>query len=134
MNKKHFLSMSSLFHALALSRSLSNSLETSLSTVAFAYYPWDASSKLSPQVLYNRCATLRIVMTYLSQTIRQRLWKTLIFSALACLIRPTNAVIWVFLYFRLAWSLRRYPRILGKMLSDASLVAYVVCLVDATYH
>lgn len=53
--EQHFLSLSSLFHALALSRSLSNSLETSLSTIAFAYYPWDASSKLSPQVLYNRC-------------------------------------------------------------------------------
>ncbi|XP_006457913.1 hypothetical protein AGABI2DRAFT_64785 [Agaricus bisporus var. bisporus H97] len=118
----HFLSMSSLFHALALSRSLSNSLETSLSTVAFAYYPWDASSKLSPQVLYNR----------------QRLWMTLIFSALACLIRPTNAVIWVFLYFRLAWSLRRYPRILGKMLSDASLVAFTALgsmfILDSLYY
>ncbi|KAF5358067.1 hypothetical protein D9756_001353 [Leucocoprinus leucothites] len=103
----HFLSLSSLFHALALSRSLSNSLETSLSTIAFAYYPWDASSKLSPQVLYNR----------------QRLRKTLIFSALACMIRPTNAVIWVFLYLRLVLSLRLYPRIIVNIISEALFVA-----------
>jgi hypothetical protein len=39
-----FLSLTSFFHALALSRSLSNSLETSLTTVAIAHYPWDAST------------------------------------------------------------------------------------------
>lgn len=50
-----FLSLSSFFHVLALSRSLSNSLETSLSTMAFAYYPWDVGSITSPRVLYNRC-------------------------------------------------------------------------------
>lgn len=48
-----FLSLTSFFNALALSRSLSNSLETSLSALAFAYYPWDASSNLSPHVMYN---------------------------------------------------------------------------------
>ncbi|KAF8831077.1 hypothetical protein HHX47_DHR1000110 [Lentinula edodes] len=35
------LSLTSLFHALSLSRSLSNSLETSLTTIALTYYPWD---------------------------------------------------------------------------------------------
>lgn len=49
-----FLSLSSFFHVLSLSRSMSNSLETSLSTMAFAYYPWDVSSTSSPGVL-NRC-------------------------------------------------------------------------------
>ncbi|KAF9448878.1 glycosyltransferase family 22 protein [Macrolepiota fuliginosa MF-IS2] len=97
------LSLSSFFHALALPRSLSNSLETSLSTVAFAYYPWDASSKLSPHVLYNR------------------LRKTLIFSALACMIRPTNGVIWVFLYFRVVWLLRRHSRIISTIVLETIL-------------
>ncbi|KAF6763982.1 glycosyltransferase family 22 protein [Ephemerocybe angulata] len=89
------LSLTSFFHALALSRSLSNSLETTLSTLAFSYYPWDASSKLIPHVTYNP----------------QRLGRAILFSALACMIRPTNAVIWVFLYAKLLWSLRRYHRL-----------------------
>ncbi|KXN91514.1 GPI mannosyltransferase 3 [Leucoagaricus sp. SymC.cos] len=102
-----FLSLTSFFHALALSRSLSNSLETSLSTIAFAYYPWDASSKLSPQLLYNR----------------QRLRKTLIFSALACMVRSTNLIVWVFLYLRLVLALRRYSRILANIIIEACTIA-----------
>ena len=38
-----FLSLTSSFHALSLSRSMSNSLETTLTTIALCYYPWDAS-------------------------------------------------------------------------------------------
>ena len=38
-----FLSLTSFFHALSLSRSMSNSLETTLTTIALCYYPWDAS-------------------------------------------------------------------------------------------
>jgi phosphatidylinositol glycan class B len=40
-DQKLFLSLTSFFHALSLSRSLSNSLETSLTTIALAHYPWD---------------------------------------------------------------------------------------------
>lgn len=54
VNSKMLLSLTSMFNALALSRSLSNSLETSLTTIAFAFYPWDASDKLSPHLLFNR--------------------------------------------------------------------------------
>src|SRR6267142_4772896 len=35
-----FLSLTSFFHALSLSRSMSNSLETTLTTIALCYYPW----------------------------------------------------------------------------------------------
>jgi hypothetical protein len=38
-----FLSLTSFFHALSLSRSMSNSLETTLTTIALSYYPWDSS-------------------------------------------------------------------------------------------
>jgi phosphatidylinositol glycan class B len=38
-----FLSLTSFFHALSLSRSMSNSLETTLTTIALCYYPWDTS-------------------------------------------------------------------------------------------
>ena len=90
-----FLSLTSFFNALALSRSLSNSLETSLSSLAFAQYPWDASPNLSPQIMYDT----------------KRLRDTVLFSALACMIRPTNAIIWVFLYAKLLWSYKGHPKL-----------------------
>lgn len=39
-----FLSSTSFFHALSLSRSMSNSFETTLTTIALCYYPWDTSA------------------------------------------------------------------------------------------
>ena len=50
---KFFLSLTSPFNALALSRSLSNSLETSLSTVAYVYYPWSETNRLLKYVLMS---------------------------------------------------------------------------------
>ena len=41
--RQFFLSLTSFFHALSLSRSMSNSLETTLTTIALSYYPWDSS-------------------------------------------------------------------------------------------
>ncbi|KAF8319286.1 hypothetical protein DL93DRAFT_2053664 [Clavulina sp. PMI_390] len=64
------LSLTSFFNVLALSRSLSNSVETSFTILALAYFPWKQAS--------NR--TLR---------------NSLAIAAIACAIRPTNAIIWV---------------------------------------
>ncbi|KAG6837257.1 hypothetical protein H0H93_012262 [Arthromyces matolae] len=94
------LSLSSLFHALSLSRSLSNSLETSLTTIAFASFPWDASSDMSSQLIYNR----------------DRMKTVVLFSAMACMVRPTNAVIWIYLFGRILWALRSSKRALNALL------------------
>lgn len=61
-----FLSITSFFHTLSLSRSLSNSLETSLTTIALAYFPWDsftrpfASSDM--YVLGNPCYYTQLIV------------------------------------------------------------------------
>ena len=41
------LSLTSFFHGLALSRSLSNSAETALTTAALSFFPWDAAAASS---------------------------------------------------------------------------------------
>ncbi|KAK0463835.1 glycosyltransferase family 22 protein [Desarmillaria tabescens] len=105
-----FLSLTSFFHALSLSRSFSNSFETSLTTIAFSYYPWDASTRLSPQLIYNR----------------SKIRKSLVFAALACAIRPTNAVIWIYLFSNLVWALRGYRRTLLFLLCDAIVIGTLV--------
>ncbi|KAF8226733.1 glycosyltransferase family 22 protein [Tricholoma matsutake] len=117
-----FLSLTSFFHALSLSRSLSNSLETSLTTIAFAHYPWDASSSLSPQLIFNK----------------PRMRKMLIFSSLACVIRPTNAVIWVYLFANLFWAIRSHKRIVVMIFFEALIVGTVALvslfILDSLYY
>lgn len=117
---KMLLSLTSMFNALALSRSLSNSLETSLTTIAFAFYPWDASDKLSPHVLFNRyiqisCTQLLVISC--SQS-RPKLRKFIAFSALACMIRPTNVIIWIYLYANLIFAVRKYPKVACAIILD----------------
>ncbi|KAF9484713.1 glycosyltransferase family 22 protein [Pholiota conissans] len=122
-----FLSLTSFFNAIALSRSLSNSLETSLTVIAFAYYPWDASSKLSPQLIFNRYFNSFSIYV-----------KLIIFSALACIIRSTNAVIWLYLYANLLWSVRQHRRILYIFAREISLSASLAILfmlaIDSLYY
>lgn len=74
----YFVSLTSLFHSLSLSRSMSNSLETSLTTAALSYYPW------------NNARSIQV------QSTRMRM--CIVFAALACAIRPTNAIIWVYMF------------------------------------
>lgn len=74
----YFVSLTSLFHALSLSRSMSNSLETSLTTAALSCYPWDNARSMQVQ--------------------STRMRMCIVFAALACAIRPTNAIIWVYMF------------------------------------
>ncbi|EFI28339.1 GPI mannosyltransferase 3 [Coprinopsis cinerea okayama7 len=112
------LSLTSFFNALSLSRTLSNSLETSLCSLAFAYYPWDAHPDVTPHVTFNK--------------------KMILFSALACVIRPTNAVIWTFLYMRLLWAYGRYRTLVASFVRDALLALTVATLalfvIDTLYY
>ena len=50
----------------------------------------------------------------------------LVFSALACMIRPINAVIWLYLFGNLFWALRFYRRIASVIFSEALTVGYVL--------
>lgn len=74
----YFVSLISPFHSLSLSRSMSNSLETSLTTAALSYYPWDFTQSMQVQ--------------------STRMRMCIVFAALACAIRPTNAMIWVYMF------------------------------------
>ena len=60
--------------------------------------------------------------------------KMLIFSALACMIRPTNAVIWVYLFGNLFWAVRFYRRIVLAILAEAVTVGYVVKTVPQPFY
>ncbi|KAG8760728.1 glycosylphosphatidylinositol anchor biosynthesis [Serendipita sp. 396] len=69
------LSLFSFFHGLALVRSLSNSLETSLTAIALSY--WPLHSPPAPSF--------------------KRFLLPLLIASCACAVRPTNAILWTYL-------------------------------------
>ena len=118
-----FLTFTCFFHALSLSRSLSNSLETSLTTVALAHYPWDASTRSSPSIYFKRLRLSHAddTSTHLTSC-RSDLRTMLIFGALAFAVRPTNAIIWVFLILKLLWVLWPFNRLFKFVIQEALVI------------
>lgn len=89
-----FLSWTSFFHALSLVRSMSNSAETSLTTLALAHWLRYCENALDVAQRPERRLDTNPLM------------KAMIFAALATMIRPTNAIVWVFAIALLLWRLR----------------------------
>ncbi|KZT09622.1 glycosyltransferase family 22 protein [Laetiporus sulphureus 93-53] len=111
-----FLSLTSFFHGLSLSRSLSNSLETSLTVVALAYFPWKHTSGPTSRDFH----------------------KMVTFAAAACAIRPTNAVIWVYVFAIMFVRFRHRPA-LDLTMADLCSLGRLLCLstivlLDSAYY
>ncbi|KAF8610365.1 hypothetical protein BDV93DRAFT_601383 [Ceratobasidium sp. AG-I] len=109
-----FLSLISPFNALALTRTLSNSAETSLTTLALNFWPF---STARPRSHFRMALGL---------------------AALSCMLRPTGAIIWIFLGAELVWRWRRSVTRIGGLVFDVSLVgalasAAIVAL-DTAYY
>ncbi|KAI6166935.1 glycosyltransferase family 22 protein [Pisolithus thermaeus] len=104
----YFLSLTSFFHAMSLSRSLSNSLETSLTTIALTHFPWDVKAPLS----------------------LARLRRCIFFAALACVIRPTNGIIWIYMFSVLLLRLRSHPKSLIIFARDAVMIGATVLILS----
>ena len=51
--------------------------------------------------------------------------KTLALAALACAIRPTNAVLWTYMFSWLLWNLRRRPKDVSMVLVNTMVGGYV---------
>ncbi|KEP53006.1 glycosyltransferase family 22 protein [Rhizoctonia solani 123E] len=109
-----FLSLVSPFNVLALTRTLANSTETSLVTVALLFWPFSLS---------------------------QARWRTRIslsLAALSCIIRPTAAIIWAFLASELLWRASSSWGHISNLMADGCLVGFVavftITLADTTYY
>jgi hypothetical protein len=108
-----------MFHVLSLSRSLSNSLETSLTTIALSCYPWVSG----PGIAIDRYAALCSHSRY-SHVFRSRVRLTLVFAALACAVRSTNAIIWTYLVGHLLWQVRSSRRSLAACIQDGLIIRF----------
>ncbi|KAI8989716.1 glycosyltransferase family 22 protein [Trametes punicea] len=119
-----FFSLTSFFHGLSLSRSISNSAETSLTTIALSYWPWETN--------------LRGWSSPSSQSPRNDIWKASLFAGLACVIRPTNAIIWVYMFSWLLCTLRKRPAdifwVIFAAFSVGSCLLLVMVALDSLYY
>ncbi|KAF8320799.1 hypothetical protein DL93DRAFT_2052249 [Clavulina sp. PMI_390] len=107
-----FLSSTSFFNVLVLSRSLSNSVETSFTILALAHFPW----KQTPS--------------------RRTLSKSLAIAAIACAIRPTNAIIWVafFLLYYIDSSSETILSLGMAAIPVAFPALLTICVIDSIYY
>ena len=56
---------------------------------------------------------------------RNELPITLLYAAVACAVRPTNAIIWVYTFVWLLWKLRDRPQDIFFVLINALFTGYV---------
>ena len=80
-----FLSLGSAFHWFCATRTFANSLETVVMVSAMSLWPWavdTSSEKRKFDVIYAPGSHLRYALSL---------------AALACVLRPTNALIWLIL-------------------------------------
>ncbi|CAE6446264.1 unnamed protein product [Rhizoctonia solani] len=109
-----FLSLVSPFNVLALTRTLANSTETSLVTMALLFWPFSLSQS------------------------RSRTRISLGLAALSCIIRPTAAIIWVFLSFELLWRASFSWNHISNLMADGcivgSIAASIIMLTDTVYY
>ncbi|KAJ7632894.1 glycosyltransferase family 22 protein [Roridomyces roridus] len=128
------ISLTSPFHVLALSRSLSNSLETSLTTVALAFYPWIAG----PNVAIDRYIAIAVGRSHSLMFLSSRVRLTLGFAALSCAIRPTNAILWAYLVGHLLLKMRSSLPTLTAIIQDGAVIALAalsgIFLLDTVYY
>jgi len=111
------LSFCSIFHLQALSRTLSNSVETSLTTLALSYWP------LASLETFQWVMLLYMPISAIKLWTCRNWWLPLLSAALACMVRPTNAIIWAFVFLETSWCLRCKSAVLLRLLFHTLLVA-----------
>jgi phosphatidylinositol glycan class B len=50
----------------------------------------------------------------------------IVFAVLACAIRPTNAIIWIYMFGLLFWRLRSRSSRIFAIVSDCAIIGFVV--------
>ncbi|KAH8117385.1 Alg9-like mannosyltransferase family-domain-containing protein, partial [Phellopilus nigrolimitatus] len=112
-NAAYFLSLTSFFHMLALCRTLSNSVETSLTTAALCFWPWHSEGHYG------------------------QIQPAFALAAISCMIRPTSAIIWAFLFAELVWRMRNNARHLKRIflvsLVTAAFASSFLLFIDSCY-
>lgn len=109
------VSLTSFFHGLALVRTLSNSLETSLTVLALSHWPAHSPPAKSFQTLLL----------------------PLLIASVACIVRPTNAILWLYLcaefIFQSRFSRKAITNIFSAALFVGVLSVGTMSITDSLY-
>ncbi|KAJ9108902.1 hypothetical protein QFC21_000223 [Naganishia friedmannii] len=138
-----FLSLTNLFHAHVLTRTLTTSAETCLTVMALYYWPlplldesmrWNTERSINKQAIQQSSviADKQSEATLHDKTKddqdEDKLNLSLALSAAAFVLRPTNIVLWLFLGIELcirSWtSTRRFQNVV-KLVGQAIIIGYV---------
>lgn len=103
-------------------RTFSNSLETTLTVAALVLWPWDwflhrVDSKKRDDDAVGGSQKHDLPLS---------LYPSLVLAAFACILRPTNLIIWVALTGTLAWNRFVQPAVIPKLLVSAAITGSVV--------
>jgi phosphatidylinositol glycan class B len=88
-----------------------------------SYFPWESAyPRLS---LSHLISSERLIIVIL---FRSDLLKCLVFAALACVVRPTGVIIWIFSFGALLLRLRFHPKRAWTVLLQAFAIGYVTAV------
>ncbi|KAI8828672.1 Alg9-like mannosyltransferase family-domain-containing protein [Chytriomyces cf. hyalinus JEL632] len=115
-----FASLVSFFNFFCGVRTFSNSIETSLTAVAMYYWPW-TFPKVKMALTVDRIRDLEI---------------SLACAGVACILRPTNAIIWMYLGFNFMRELdfRAASLVVVRVLFIGSVAAATSCIIDHQFY
>ncbi|RPA81644.1 hypothetical protein BJ508DRAFT_238951 [Ascobolus immersus RN42] len=113
-----FISLGSAFHWFCSTRTFSNSLETTLTAGALTYWPWPHTPLNTGYHSIHLHALVQLLTLPPS-----RLTTSLTLAAIATLLRPTNALLWLLLGSFLL--LRAGPNARAAILSRVFAIAFV---------
>ncbi|KAI9330015.1 Alg9-like mannosyltransferase family-domain-containing protein [Zopfochytrium polystomum] len=110
-----FASLVSFFNFFCATRTFSNSIETSLTSLALLFWPWPGTS---------------------SEGVARRELLSLSIAAFACILRPTNVVIWLVMgtdrLARLNWMGR--TSLISRAIAVSILAVAISVAVDSAYY
>ncbi|KAJ3258885.1 glycosylphosphatidylinositol anchor biosynthesis [Chytriomyces hyalinus] len=115
-----FASLVSFFNFFCGVRTFSNSIETSLTAVAMYYWPW-TFPKVKMALTVDRIRDLEISLACVG---------------VACILRPTNAIIWMYLGFNFLreLDLRTASLVVVRVLFIGSVAAATSCIIDHQFY
>ncbi|ORY78028.1 Alg9-like mannosyltransferase family-domain-containing protein [Leucosporidium creatinivorum] len=120
-NAAIFCSNTSFFNFHASTRTFSNSMETALTTLALAWWPWEDSPS-SEAAAKGHAEPSRYESSSLAVSLS--------FAAVASIMRPSSAVLWLFLGLHLLVTSRTVSRRLGVLFTTLTIsaIAALGCL------
>ncbi|KAF1849926.1 glycosyltransferase family 22 protein [Cucurbitaria berberidis CBS 394.84] len=128
------LSVCSPWHWFCSTRTLSNCLETTITVIAIYYWPWHWRGTASDSDTRPKDKSQIAQHQHLGSLPELRL--SLLLAALACVLRPTNALVWLSVFVPTLWQASKWLRyvLVREILFCGSAVLVCSIMSDRLYY